>query len=84
MHGRGTGQSTARWGIRCSLGEPVQVQMSICNETDASLDVTMSLACHSADAVPDWERGGDSGSVLWCGSLTGQLLMHSSMRIVEI
>ena len=71
MHARGTGQSTARWGIRCRLGEPVEVAALVRNETTSELDVTLSLACHSADAAPDWDRGGDSGSVLWCGNLTG-------------
>ena len=76
--GRSSSQSTAMWGIRCPVGEAVEVQTLVRNESGTSLEVCLSLACHSVDAAPDWERGGDSSSVLWCGSLTGDLISPSS------
>lgn len=71
LPGCSSSPSTARWGMRCRLGEAVEVQVRLRNETHARLEASLSLACHSVDAAPDWDLGGDSSSVLWAGPLTG-------------
>lgn len=73
LHGRSNGQSTARWGKRCRLGEAVEARVLLRNETNVQVEACLSLACHSADVAPDWKLGGDSTSVLWAGTLTGEL-----------
>lgn len=76
-------QSTARWGARCRLGEAVEVQVRLRNETHARLEASLSLACHSADAAPDWELGGNSSNVLWAGTLTGGCPLAPCARQLE-
>ena len=78
-----TSQSTARWGMRCRLGEAVEVQVRLRNKTHAQLEASLSLACHSADAAPDWDLGGNSSSVLWAGPLTGGCPLGVSAGRVE-